>query len=221
MGIILWHTYYLAMDQLAKHISKVFARGAGKNVILFRHAESLGNYSGTIIGWTDCKLTINGRKQAHSLYPSLRDYIPKFNGIYSSDLIRAFDTANISLGFNHTNEIKHDKRLRELHFGDEEGRHYDSLPETEKEIINAFTYAPKNGETWPNVRTRCLEFFQTLRSPGNYLVYTHGGLICTLTHSLGLKDCISHCSAVGLELDDKSEPKEILFYWVYPEELLS
>ena len=51
------------------------------------------------------------------------------------------DTCNISLGFPSKSKITidrryvrlYDNRLRELHFGEDEGRHFDSLNEAEKE----------------------------------------------------------------------------------------
>ena len=45
-----------------KYLLGTFVKLQGKkNVILMRHTESIGNYSGTICGWTDAKLTINGK----------------------------------------------------------------------------------------------------------------------------------------------------------------
>lgn len=46
--------------------------------------------------------------------------------------MRCVDTANLALGFPN-NTIKTDKRLRELMFGKDEGKHFDSLPAEEKE----------------------------------------------------------------------------------------
>ena len=45
---------------LAKHIEKFIKSREGRNLLLFRGGESLGNHSGTIIGWTDSKLTLLG-----------------------------------------------------------------------------------------------------------------------------------------------------------------
>ncbi len=73
-----------------------------------------------------------GRAEANSLFPALYKNYEKFDGILSSDLIRCVDTANLALGFPN-NIIKTDKRLRELMFGKDEGRHFDSLPAADKE----------------------------------------------------------------------------------------
>ena len=64
---------------------------------------------------------IKGREQAHSLFECFHGSIDKFHGIYSSDLKRAKDTAEIALGFIEKSRIKEEKRLRELYFGKDEG----------------------------------------------------------------------------------------------------
>jgi len=42
-------------------------------------------------------------------------------------------------------KIIEDKRLREINFGDDEGKHFDSLPSAEKDRINSVEYAAVNG----------------------------------------------------------------------------
>lgn len=59
----------------------------------------MANYAGSIIGWTDSKLTVKGRQQSNKLFPAFYKHMNSFTDIYSSDLTRAMDTAQISLGF--------------------------------------------------------------------------------------------------------------------------
>ncbi len=81
--------------------------------------------------------------------------------------------------------------------------------------MNSIEYKAPEGESWVEVRKRAVEFLrEELKTPGNYLLFTHGGLTCSLTWFIGLQDVVPHCSAVGLSLDEKSEPKEILFKWI-------
>ena len=64
-----------------------------------------------------------------------------------------------------------------------------------------------------------LGYLLTLYSWSNWIIYIiyNKGVICTLTYELGLKDVVSNCSAVGLELDqDTLEPTGINFHWTYP-----
>lgn len=141
----------------------------------------------------------------------------KFDGIYSSDLSRCIDTANISLGFKKEKSIIQDVRLRERNFGKDEGVHYDSLTQEHKDQFEDFNYRPEGGETWEDVRNRSHDFFQGLKSPGNYLVFTHGGLICVNTFPFGKTDVIPNGSCVAFELDGQSKPANILFSWDLPE----
>lgn len=67
-----------------------------------------------------------------------------------------------------------------------------------------------------DVRKRSRAFFSSL-NVGNYLIFTHGGLICTNTYDLGLQDNITNGSCVGLRVDEKGTPTELLFHWELPE----
>jgi broad specificity phosphatase PhoE len=71
----------------------------------------MGNYAGSIVGWTDSKLAIKGREQANRLFAGLYKHVDKFTGIYSSDLSRSIDTSKIALGFCNRRIIA-DQRLR-------------------------------------------------------------------------------------------------------------
>lgn len=68
-------------------------RSPGVNVIMVRSAQSLGNYAGSMVGWTDSKLSVKGREQANKLYGGLYKHINAFKAIYSSDLSRSANTA--------------------------------------------------------------------------------------------------------------------------------
>jgi broad specificity phosphatase PhoE len=95
---------------------------------LFRHAQSIGNYAGTIAGWSDSKLSVEGRKEANELFKGLYKNIGNFTHFHTSDLSRCRDTFNICTGFSGIAAVE-TSSLRELNFGDQEGAHYDSMPE--------------------------------------------------------------------------------------------
>jgi Fructose-2,6-bisphosphatase len=116
-----------------------------------------------------------------------------------------------------TKSIIQDPRLRERNYGKDEGVHYDSLKKEEKQKFEDFNYKPEGGESWVDVQKRTHLFFQSLKTPGNYLAFTCGGLICANTFDLGLVDVIPNCSCVALELDANSKPSKILFEWELPE----
>ncbi len=48
------------MENLSKAIADILRSKTSKKVLLFRHGEALAEYSGSILGWTNSKLTIKG-----------------------------------------------------------------------------------------------------------------------------------------------------------------
>lgn len=164
----------------------------------------MGNYAGSMVGWTDSKLSIKGREQANKLFAGFFKHVDRFAGVYSSDVSRSVDTARLALGFP-TRKIVTDRRLREINFGEDEGRHFDSLPQADKDRINSLDYKAPNGESWKNVNDRVRDFLQGLKD-GTHLVFTHGGPICTQTYSLGLQNVIPNASVVCLQLSSSKLP---------------
>ncbi len=65
-----------------------------------RHGQCQANVSGTILGWLDSALTIEGRKQAASLYPAFLANQPLLSHKpLASDLTRARETLRLALSF--------------------------------------------------------------------------------------------------------------------------
>lgn len=93
-------------------------------IILVRHGESIGNATRTILGHTDLDLTELGYRQANATAEHLKD--EKIDNIYSSDLIRAYNTAVPHAKMRNL-EINTDKNLRELYIGQWENLKVDDL----------------------------------------------------------------------------------------------
>ena len=55
-------------------------------------------------------------------------------------------------------------------------------------------------------------FLKELKNPGKFVIFTHGGSICSLTHELGLEDMISPGSFVVLK-DKKNDKLEMIYKW--------
>ena len=74
-----------------------------KRVMLIRHGQSEGNVSNIYYGSTDYPLTKIGIFQAQLLSEALKAYLPLFNGIKCSNLIRALETCKgcVDLEANH------------------------------------------------------------------------------------------------------------------------
>ncbi|CAD8100270.1 unnamed protein product [Paramecium sonneborni] len=205
---------------LKNHIQQLIHQNNTTNILFIRHGQTNQNLSNTICGWTDSRLTIRGREQSNQLLQALLPFREQFKGIYTSDLKRAKETAQISLGFPHDNYIIQDIRLRELNFGKHENIAYSMLDQETKDTIFTLQYQAPGGESWVQACERAMQLVkEKCNQNGTYLMFSHGGLICTITYYLGLQNSIGNCSCVGLEYDkEKNEMKQIQFKWEMPQE---
>jgi len=85
-----------------------------KRLIVIRHGQSEANRLEVHVGAKDSELSEEGRRQVRLLAESLKD--EKIEAVYSSDLERAFLTANV-IAKDHELEVIKDKRLREFDCG--------------------------------------------------------------------------------------------------------
>src|SRR5437667_11321226 len=83
-------------------------------LLLARHGETDWNREGRWQGWADPPLNEAGREQARALAEQLRTM--PFDAVYSSDLRRAHETAEI-VGRPHHVPIRVDRDLREIDIG--------------------------------------------------------------------------------------------------------
>ena len=91
-------------------------------IYIIRHGETKLNAEGIIQGWLDEPLNDNGIKLAEITGRAMKGI--RFDYCFSSPLIRAKQTAEIVLkeSGNSTTPIYFDDRLKELHFGELEGK---------------------------------------------------------------------------------------------------
>lgn len=193
-----------------------FVKSAGTKFLFVRTGESVSNLAGTLAGWTDSKLSEYGKKQSNLLYANLHNSLPLFTSFNSSDLIRAVNTLQISTLYSVP--FVQDERLREIYYGEHEGEHFDSMAEEFRNQINSMNYNAPGGESWAMVRKRALQFLQS-KPTGTHLCVSHGGLICCLTHPLGLTDVLPNASVVALSL--VNDQLQLNFTWECPEILNS
>jgi broad specificity phosphatase PhoE len=83
-------------------------------ILLARHGETDWNREGRFQGWADPPLNDAGRAQARELADRLRD--SPFDAVYSSDLRRAHETADI-VAAPHDVPVVTDPGLREIDVG--------------------------------------------------------------------------------------------------------
>lgn len=143
---------------------------------LLRHGEAEG---GTRYrGRTDDPLTAAGEQQ---MWAAVGDE-NHWNGIVSSPLIRCADFAR-TLARRHSLPLRIDTRLREMDFGEWDGRGADDILRTDAAPLQRFwkdpwRHAPPGGESLPQVQARVLEAWRDAaheRRP--MLLITHGGPI--------------------------------------------
>lgn len=146
---------------------------------LVRHGETEWNAAGRFCGRSDPPLTDRGRTQAASLRPELRDR--EFVSCLSSPSLRAIETARLAYG-----EPAIDERLRELDFGDVEGRTWmECSDDLRRKLADYETFEAPNGESVAQLSARVAALLAELGA-GRHLVFTHGGVIRLLLGRVGV-----------------------------------
>jgi broad specificity phosphatase PhoE len=157
-------------------------------LLLARHGETDWNRDGRWQGHSNTSLNARGREQARGLAGELTE---KIDVVYSSDLARARETAEIvadRLGL----EIELDPRLRERGFGSWEGLTRSEIEERDAEGLARWLAGQGHGaddaEPFDEFAERMHGFLGDVlhRHPGErVLVIAHGGSIRVL-HALAL-----------------------------------
>ncbi|MBF8437461.1 alpha-ribazole phosphatase [Halanaerobiaceae bacterium Z-7014] len=152
-----------------------------KEIILIRHGETEWNKVRKYQGHMDIELNDWGRQQAGEAAKELANL--DIDYFASSDLKRARETAEIIASF-HNNNIKEFKELREMNFGEWEGKGFKEIkndyPEDfQKWIEDPIKFSPPAGETLKEFQDRVLEGFNTILENGfdRNAIVTHGGVI--------------------------------------------
>ena len=130
-------------------------------IIYFVHGTTFDNAESKCSGWKQVQLNETGKQQAINLGKNT-NY--NFDIIFTSDLIRAIDSAN--LAWPEINKIK-DSRLRECNYGNYDGKDK-NLVKYENHIDKAFP----SGESLKDVEIRIRDFLYYLKS--NYDNYKVG-----------------------------------------------
>ena len=90
-------------------------------IIAIRHGETDWNLAARLQGHTDIALNATGLQQARQMAAALAD--TALSHIYSSDLLRAWETAQALASANGA-ALTRDARLRERSFGEYEGQRF-------------------------------------------------------------------------------------------------
>ena len=131
--------------------------GEATRIIVVRHGESLANAKRIYLGHIDWDLSERGHDQARATAEWLKD--EQIDAVYSSDLIRAYNTALPHAELRGLPVITREG-LRELYIGDWEGVAIERLESEWHEDFNHGwrenfgTFTPPGGESIPAARER-------------------------------------------------------------------
>ena len=147
-------------------------------LILVRHAEPVEEARGRCYGTLDVALSPRGIEQALALDLAM-DHV---DAVVSSPRVRAVQTAE-PLARRYGVRVETDDRLRELDFGDFEGRTYEEIEREQPEVFREWMTSPTtvrfpNGESYADLRERATVALDELRLRHTAaVVVTHGGVI--------------------------------------------
>jgi probable phosphoglycerate mutase len=151
---------------------------AVRRIWLLRHGSTASNEQGRFLGWADEDLSAAGRAEAIRLRLTLSDIEP--DHVWASDLRRAVETARLAVG-----EPRVDERLRELDFGELEGKTwFDCTPVVRAALERFEGFRAPGGESLDQLRSRVHSFVDELGA-GKHLIVTHGGVIRLLMREAG------------------------------------
>ncbi|MEW5706260.1 MAG: alpha-ribazole phosphatase [Actinomycetota bacterium] len=149
---------------------------------LIRHGETKYNKIHKFIGRTDIELSPKGILQAEALSSYLR--MKPIKSIYSSDMLRARQTAEI-IARPHGLKVLLRENLREIDFGDWEGKTYDEIEALDGQKVREWVSSPQDviipgGESWQDFKTRVIYTVNRIideEKDGDVVLVTHGGPI--------------------------------------------
>lgn len=166
-------------------------------IILTRHGETEWNIERRVQGRLDSPLTEKGLTQARSLALRLRNESIQY--LYSSDLPRAFATAEEIRRELQLERVIPEPRIREFSFGDWEGKLWDELRQNYKDIFRIWDSTPQlvqvpSGDNMYSFSEKVWEYFQEL------ITKHRGDTICLVSHGLTLKLLVT--KALGFTVDE-------------------
>lgn len=161
------------------------------DLVLVRHGATEWNETKRAQGHADIPLSDLGRRQAVGIAQELA-HLPVV-GVYSSDLIRAYDTA-APIARLHDLEVRKDPDLREIDQGEWTGLHTDEIRARWPALWGAARHysSRPGGESPAMVRARALRALRRIVEEypdGTVVIVSHGGTIRWLSaEALGYDD---------------------------------
>ncbi|MFG6326623.1 MAG: histidine phosphatase family protein [Lachnospiraceae bacterium] len=185
---------------------------------IVRHGQTVWNKERKLQGSTDIMLNEEGIRLAKLTGEGLKNIF--FDKIYSSPLKRAYDTACYIRGDRNIPIVK-DERIRELCFGDLEGRNMDEMSADKSSHFQHFfdepqLYVPdERGETLESIRRRGADFLKTEieeheKEYERVMIVAHGAMNKALLSHIRKNDIKDfwggavqrNCSAIIIKLEN-------------------
>ena len=187
-----------------------------KEIIIVRHGQAEHNLKGLTGGWTNLPLTETGKDQAYHTGKRLFEILnEKKYDFYSSDLIRASETAEI-IGKVIYKQPTLSRELRDLNNGDaancsKEEANKLQLPIKEP-LIDWVPYP--NAESWLMMHKRIALFMTDLDNfnSDTILLISHANPICSIIH-WWLELTEDFISRISFEIDYCSIAKLTINKW--------
>ncbi len=165
-------------------------------LLLARHGQTVWHGENRYAGISDIELTETGREQALALVRCAQREQPTL--VVCSPLIRARETARPAVEACGL-ELKVDDRLREVDFGEWEGKTIGEIREADPSAVERFEEDPvrygfQGGEPLPEAAQRALEVFRELDK-----AYA-GRTVLVVAHNTLIR--LALCELLGIPLKD-------------------
>lgn len=155
-----------------------------------------------MVGWRDLPADLSDQ----GALSRLSDHLPKGAALVSSDLSRAVATAD-AVADGRT-RLAHQKNLREFHFGDWDGMHWEKVATRDPDLSRVFWEEPgdhmaPNGESWNQLSARVSQTVDLFNAAGHrhIIAVAHFGVILTQIARAG---DMSAYAALGHKIDNLS-----------------
>ena len=194
-------------------------------IYLARHGQNADNLAGILNGHRDEPLTEKGIEQAHEVADKIKEVGISFDFVYSSPLVRAFDTAKVIAETNNLPTPIAEPLLIERDFGIMSGKKQSDIeafcaPDVLKTETVTYFLSPEGAETFLDLMQRARKLLDAIRErhqSGNILLVTHGDMgkmIYAEYYNLDWKNILTqfhfgNCDLLLLSEDSSAEKSHV------------
>lgn len=198
----------------------IFCFSAPTTILFIRHGETAWNQEKRLQGWTDIRLNQHGIAQAQALSTHLANQENyQIAAIYSSDLIRAHETALI-IAEKLNLSVKTSKNFREMCWGEAEGSYLKEFSKKPHLELVGWDYSEIPGaENFNQVLSRVtseLEAIVKQHAGETIAICSHGRTLKLLSHyatSGATMPSIPNCAVLKFTYDP-AEKQPLKFHGV-------